>query len=112
MILAATAGVWLLQHQFETTVWSGSRDWYHQHTALYGSNYNLPAGLRWFSANIGLHHVHHHSSLIPFYRLPRVLDGYPDLHGVSRSTRMQSFRRLALALWDEADQRLVTFRDA
>jgi omega-6 fatty acid desaturase (delta-12 desaturase) len=115
MILAATAGVWLfyVQHQFETTVWSESRDWDHHHAALHGSSYyDLPPVLRWFSANIGMHHVHHLCSRIPFYRLPRVLRDHPDLRAVSRLTLLQSFRCVPLALWDEAEQRLVTFRDA
>jgi omega-6 fatty acid desaturase (delta-12 desaturase) len=115
MILAATVGVWLfyVQHQFETTVWSESRDWNHHHAALYGSSYyDLPAVLRWFSANIGLHHIHHLCSRIAFYRLPRVLNDHPDLRVVSRLGLMQSFRCVALALWDEADQWLVSFREA
>jgi len=115
MIAAATVGVWLfyVQHQFETTVWSESRDWDHHHAALRGSShYDLPLVLRWFSANIGMHHVHHLCSRIPFYRLPRVLSDHPQLRAVSRLTLLQSFRCVPLALWDEAAQRLVTFRDA
>jgi omega-6 fatty acid desaturase (delta-12 desaturase) len=30
----------------------------------------LPPSLAWFTDNIGVHHVHHLSSRIPFYRLP------------------------------------------
>jgi len=115
MIFAATAGVWLfyVQHQFETTVWSESRDWDHHDAALRGSShYDLPPVLRWFSANIGVHHVHHLCSRIPFYRLPRVLSDHPELRAVSRLTLSQSLRCVPLALWDEAAQRLVTFRDA
>jgi omega-6 fatty acid desaturase (delta-12 desaturase) len=72
-ILAASMGVWLfyVQHQFEGAVWDRQEDWGFHHAALHGSShYDLPAVLRWFSANIGVHHVHHLSSRIPFYRLP------------------------------------------
>jgi omega-6 fatty acid desaturase (delta-12 desaturase) len=41
-----------------------------------------------------------------------VLSDHPDLKAVSRLTLLQSFRCVPLALWDEAEQRLVTFRDA
>ena len=34
---------------------------------------------RWFTANIGMHHVHHLASGIPYYRLPWVLRDYPEL---------------------------------
>lgn len=115
MIAAATVGVWLfyVQHQFETTVWSESQDWDHHHAALRGSShYDLPPVLRWFSANIGMHHVHHLCSRIPFYRLPHVMNDHPQLKTVGRLTLLQSLQCVPLALWDEATQRLVTFRDA
>jgi acyl-lipid omega-6 desaturase (Delta-12 desaturase) len=67
--------------------------------------------LRWFTASIGIHHVHHLSSRIPCYRLREALRAHPALRGVSRLTLMESFRCLHLALWDEDQQRLVAFRD-
>ncbi len=76
VLLAAAAGVWLfyVQHQFEHTHWATTENWNAHEAALYGSShYALPAVLRWFTANIGVHHVHHLSSRIPSYRLPEVL---------------------------------------
>ncbi len=75
-IIAASAGVWLfyVQHQFEETRWDVVPDWQVHDAALHGSShYVLPGVLRWFTANIGVHHVHHLYSRIPFYRLPEVL---------------------------------------
>ena len=115
MLLAASAGVWLfyVQHQFETTHWEGDTDWSLHDAALHGSShYDLPAPLRWFTANIGVHHVHHLCSRIPFYRLPRTLRDHPELRGVSRLTLMQSFGCVRLVLWDETQRRLVSFREA
>ena len=43
------------------------------------SHYDLPGVLRWFTANIGVHHVHHLCSRIPYYRLPKVLRDHPEL---------------------------------
>jgi omega-6 fatty acid desaturase (delta-12 desaturase) len=68
--------------------------------------------LRWFTANIGIHHIHHLCSRIPFYRLPLVLRDHPDLDGIGRLTLRQSLRCVRLALWDEDRQRLVSFREA
>ncbi len=62
MLLAASIGVWLfyIQHQFEETFWSKATSWTVHEAALYGSShYDLPSVLRWFTANIGVHHVHH-----------------------------------------------------
>lgn len=111
-ILASVMGVWLfyVQHQFEGTFWAKHHHWDVREAALHGSShYDLPPVLRWFTANIGLHHIHHLSSRIPFYRLPEVLRDYPELIHVSRLTLLQSLKSVPLALWDEASQRLVTF---
>src|SRR4029434_1465291 len=105
-LLAGTAGVWLfyVQHQFEHTTWERNESWNLRQAALYGSShYELPALLRRVTANIGIHHVHHLSSRIPYYRLPRVLRDYPELRDVCRITLLQSFRCVQLVLWDGAD---------
>jgi omega-6 fatty acid desaturase (delta-12 desaturase) len=114
-LLAGSVGVWLfyVQHQFEETFWAHEREWSLHEAALRGSShYDLPVILRWFTANIGMHHVHHLCSRIPYYRLPRVLRDYPDLRGVSRLTLLQSLRCIRLVLWDETQHRLISFRDA
>ena len=114
MVLAASIGVWLfyVQHQFEDTVWAHDRAWNLHVVALHGSSYyDLPRVLRWFTANIGAHHIHHLCSRIPCYRLPLVLRDYPDLRDIGRLTLIQSFRCVRLVLWDEGQQRLISFRE-
>jgi omega-6 fatty acid desaturase (delta-12 desaturase) len=115
VVLAATMGVWVfyVQHQFEATTWDETPDWRQPDAALHGSShYDLPPVLRWFSANIGMHHVHHLSSGIPFYRLPEVLRTYPELREIGRLTLWRSFACIRLALWDEDKRRLLSFREA
>ena len=114
MLLAASIGVWLfyVQHQYEDVVWTREHAWTHHESALSGSShYHLPGMLRWFTANIGVHHVHHLNSRIPYYRIPQVLRDHPELKDVSRLTLRQSLRGVHLALWDETRQKLVTFRE-
>lgn len=114
MLLAGTAGVWLfyVQHQFERTTWEHGRDWILHEAALHGSShYDLPALLRWFTANIGVHHVHHLCSRIAYYRLPKVLRDHPELRDIGRLSLGESFRCVRLVLWDETQRRLVSFRD-
>jgi omega-6 fatty acid desaturase (delta-12 desaturase) len=114
MLIAATIGVWLffVQHQFEGVAWARNGDWKREDAALHGSShYDLPPVLRWLTANIGIHHVHHLSSRIPFYRLTDVLEAHPELKPVSRVRLAESFRCVRLALWDEAAHRLVSFRE-
>jgi omega-6 fatty acid desaturase (delta-12 desaturase) len=115
VVAAASIGVWLfyVQHQFEGAYWARQKSWNAQTAALHGSSHlDLPPVLRWFTANIGAHHVHHAGSKIPFYRLPQVLRDYPELKTLSRITVLQAFRSARLALWDEAKGRLVSFREA
>lgn len=115
VVLAGSAGIWLfyVQHQFEETHWSQGPQWRFQDAALHGSSYyELPSILRWLTANIGIHHVHHLSSRVPYYRLPEVLRDYPELRGIGRITIMESLRCVKLVLWDERRQRLVSFCDA
>ena len=112
LLLAAALGVWLfyVQHQFEHTHWAKRDDWNLHEAALHGSSYYvMPAFLSWFTANIGIHHVHHLCSKIPYYRLPRVLRENPALGDIGRLTLWDSIKCVQLVLWDESRQRLVSF---
>jgi len=114
MLLAASIGVWLfyVQHQFEDVVWTRDDNWIQQKAALSGSSYyDLPGVLRWFTANIGIHHVHHLNSRIPYYRLQQVLDDHPELKKVGRLTFWESLRSVRLSLWCESRNRLVSFAE-
>lgn len=115
ILVAATTGVWLfyVQHQFQRTTWDKADQWNFQMAALYGSSfYDLPPILRWFSANIGVHHVHHLCSGIPFYRLPGVLRAFPELKTISRISLRQSFSAVRLVLWDEESRCMISFKEA
>jgi omega-6 fatty acid desaturase (delta-12 desaturase) len=114
LLLAASIGVWLfyVQHQFEDTFWAEDEAWSVRDAALHGSShYDLPFILRWMTANIGIHHVHHLCSRIPFYRLPSVLRDHPELEKGTRLTLIQSLRCVRLSLWHETERRLISFRD-
>ena len=74
--------------------------------------YRHPLVLRWMTGNIGVHHVHHVSSKIPFYRLQTVLKHHPNLKDVGRIRFFESIRLAGLSLWDEANQKLVSFSHA
>ncbi len=113
-LLGASIGVWLfyVQHQFTETSWAHDDGWDVHEAALRGSShYDLPVVLRWFTANIGIHQVHHLCSRIPFYRLPQTLREHPDLARIGRITLGESLRCVRLALWDETSRRLISFRE-
>ncbi len=115
LLIAASVGVWLfyVQHQFEHAFWERKPKWKFHEAAFNGSSYLvLPAPLRWFTGNIGIHHVHHLASRIPFYRLPSVLKAHPELSDFNRLTAFNALRTMVLTLWDEERGKLVSFREA
>jgi omega-6 fatty acid desaturase (delta-12 desaturase) len=115
VLIAASIGVWLfyVQHQFEDTHWDQEAEWGLHDAALHGSShYDLPAVLRWFTANIGVHHVHHLYSRIPFYRLTEVLRDHSALATSQRMTLRESFACVRLHLWDESRRKLMSFAHA
>jgi len=110
--LAAMAGVWLfyVQHQFEDAYWTSHGDWDYATAALRGSSHlALPAPLRWFTGNIGLHHVHHLAPRIPNHRLQRCHDENPLMQTAPVVTLRSGMTALRLALWDEDRERLIRF---
>lgn len=114
IMLSCSAGVWLfyVQHQFERTYWRQGDDWDFHEAAVRGSSYyDLPQPLRWLTADIGIHHIHHLSSRIPNYRLKDCLTEIPALQTLNRISLRDSLSCLRLALWDESSQRLISFKN-
>ncbi len=114
LIVTSWAGGWLfyIQHQFEDTHWERQEGWSYNEAALVGrSYYDLPPILQWFTGNIGLHHIHHLNATIPNYKLQECLDGHPDLPTMNRMTLRDSLDSIKLSLWDEAQKKLITFRE-
>jgi omega-6 fatty acid desaturase (delta-12 desaturase) len=114
-VLAGAVGVFLfyVQHQFEGTRWTNREQWTFADAALEGSSYlKLPKVLQFFTASIGLHHVHHLSARIPNYNLQRAHDDNPIFAGVPALSLWDGLRAVRLKLWDEDRGELVTFAQA
>jgi omega-6 fatty acid desaturase (delta-12 desaturase) len=112
LLLSGAAGVWLfyVQHQFESAYWSKGEAWSIERSAVAGSSYyDLPAVLRWFSGNIGYHHLHHIAARVPNYRLRECFNSHPKLRQAPRLTLGSSLRTARLRLWDARTKRLVPF---
>ncbi|GAB4136467.1 MAG: fatty acid desaturase [Planctomycetota bacterium] len=115
LAVAGAIGIWLFysQHQFEGAYWARRDDWDYDAAALKGSAYlKLPRILQWFTGNIGYHHIHHLSARIPNYNLQACHESHSVFEGVTPLTILGSFRAFGLKLWDEANGRLVGFREA
>ncbi len=115
MALASSIGVWMfyVQHQFNPTYWREDEVWDYHSAAMEGSSYyHLPWLLRWLTANIGFHHIHHLDSRVPNYRLPKIYSEHPELRKAHRLSLWSSLRCARFKLWDEKRQRLVSFLEA
>jgi omega-6 fatty acid desaturase (delta-12 desaturase) len=113
-MVSGSLGIFLfyVQHQFEETYWDTPPEWNFHDAAIEGSSFfDLPRPLHWATGNIGYHHIHHLSSLIPNYNLPRCMEEIPELSQVTRLNLWQSFKCVRLKLWDEESRRLIGFSD-
>jgi acyl-lipid omega-6 desaturase (Delta-12 desaturase) len=67
---------------------------------------------QWLTGNIGIHHVHHLSSLIPNYYLQKCNDENPILQEhVTVVSFTDSLKLFQNKLWDEYQDRMVTFAE-
>ncbi len=110
--LAGAAGIWLfyVQHQFPGGYWARKSEWEPMRAAMEGcSFYRLPAVLRWFSSNIGYHHVHHLNPRIPNYNLKKCFDTVPELQEKTPLTFLRSLSCIRLKVWDDDKQKMVGF---
>jgi len=111
-LIAGTIGVWLffIQHNFEGVYWAHHTEVDKVRVALDGSSfYDLPAVLRWFTANIGYHNLHHVRTGIPNYNLKRCYENTPEFRHIRHVTIRTSLKAAMLHLWDDENQKLVRF---
>jgi omega-6 fatty acid desaturase (delta-12 desaturase) len=110
---ATVTGVWLfyVQHQYEDVIWTRQADWDYKKMALEGSSFmKFPRLLQWFSGNIGYHHIHHLSPLIPNYKLEPCHKENQMFEEIKPVTFVPSLRTMSLRLWNEKAGQLITFR--
>ena len=117
MTLAAALGGYLFyaQHSFPGMRILPEAEWNVYRASLVSSSYlRVGTVLRWFTGNIGFHHVHHLNSLIPFYRLPETMAAIPELqHPTVTSLSPRAIAACFRAnLWDDASGRMIDYGEA
>jgi omega-6 fatty acid desaturase (delta-12 desaturase) len=116
MTIASMIGSFLFfaQHSFENMRILQTEAWTSRRAALESSSYmKMNRVMRWFTGNIGYHHIHHLNVRIPFYRLPEAMDAIPELQSpVTISLSLKDITAcFRCCLWDEALQRMVSYRE-
>jgi omega-6 fatty acid desaturase (delta-12 desaturase) len=110
--MASGAYLFYAQHNFPDVHVQPRESWSYVRAALESSSYmKMGPVMRWFTGNIGYHHVHHLNQLIPFYRLPEAMAAIPELQTppvttLSPKDIAENFR---LKLWDPELGRMVGF---
>jgi len=115
IFVAGIFGIWLfyVQHQFDPGYWARDDEWDSVDAALHGaSHYKLPAVLRWFTGNIGIHHIHHLRPRIPNYLLHKAYKAVPETHVEQPLTFWKSLGAIRYNLWSEANSKFLSFRQA
>ena len=107
--------VWFfyVQHQHGEAYKAWKNNWEYLLAALQGSTYyKLPKLFQWLTGNIGFHHIHHLSSKIPNYNLEKCNRENPIFEKYATTlTFFQSLKTIFNTLWDEEQQRMISFRE-
>ena len=114
LAIATALGGYLFyaQHNFPGMHVQPRESWSYTRAALESSSYLKMGGLlRWFTGNIGYHHVHHLNSQIPFYRLPEAMAAIPELqHPITTSLSARDIAAcFRLKLWDPAAGKMIGY---
>ncbi len=112
-VACATGGyLFYAQHNFPDIHVQPRDEWSYTRAALESSSYMRTGPiLRWFTGNIGYHHVHHLNSMIPFYRLPEVMAAMPELQHPPTTSLMpwDIWACFKLKLWDAEQEKMVGY---
>ncbi len=103
------------QHNFPSVKLHRRRDWNFTQAALTSSSlFDMSPLMRWFTGDIGFHHVHHLNHRIPFYRLEETMRALPELQAPGRTSwRLRDIRAcLAQAVWDPEVGHMRTWAEA
>jgi omega-6 fatty acid desaturase (delta-12 desaturase) len=100
------------QHNFPGARIRTGRDWNHVAAALEASSFmRMGQAMRWFTGNIGYHHIHHLNAQIPFYRLPEAMESIEELQSpITTSLHPRDMLAcLRLKLWNSDIQQFVSW---
>ncbi len=115
LLFFSVIAIWFfyVQHQHETAYKEWKDKWDYIRAAVQGSTfYNLPKMWHWLTGNIGYHHIHHLNPLVPNYELARCHHENPIMDQVANKiTFIQSLRCMFNKLWDEEQERMITYRE-
>jgi omega-6 fatty acid desaturase (delta-12 desaturase) len=106
--------IFYAQHNFPDVVLTNNESWNYFDAALKSSSYiRMSRIMRWFTANIGYHHIHHVNPRIPFYKLPIAMHSIVEFQQPRRTSLhpTEIWKCLQLKLWDEDRGSMISMRE-
>ncbi|RZM82470.1 fatty acid desaturase [Leptolyngbya iicbica] len=102
--------IFFVQHNFEGAYAHQTEGWDYLQGAIAGSSYlDLPPILKWFTADISYHSIHHLSERIPNYRLRACHEHNRHLLTQVTTIRFRDWLACSkLILWDAPSNQLVS----
>lgn len=98
------------QHNFPGAKFCENHDWKYVYAALASTSFmKMNPFMEWITGYIGLHHVHHLNSRIPFYRLKEAMADIPELHHVTTTdwNPINIWKCFRLKLWDVEKNEMI-----
>lgn len=110
--IAIAAWIFYAGHQYEDTLWQKEEDWNLYTCSLEGSSFvDLGPFLSWVTGDVGIHHVHHVNSKIPFYKLRDAAEDIDHELKMNRIYFKDIWKQFLLSLYDEDKKKLVRIKD-
>lgn len=115
-LVSSATGAYLFyaQHNFPSVQFKDNGEWSYYFAAMHSSSYmKMNRLMEWFTANIGLHHIHHLNARIPFYKLKEAMKVIPELQN-ARTTSLnpiEVYRCLQLKVWDSVNCKMIGLRE-
>jgi omega-6 fatty acid desaturase (delta-12 desaturase) len=109
---ASSLGVYLfyVQHQFEDVYWERHDEWNFADAALHGSSFfKMGPIMKFFTGNIGFHHIHHLSPRIPNYKLEACHNNNEMFREIEPMTWRTSFKSIHIRLFDEDRGKMIGY---
>lgn len=105
--------IFFAQHNFDGSYAHKTEGWDYLLGAVEGSSYlDIPAILKWFTADISYHNIHHLSERIPNYNLRACHQKNARFLGNIKTIRLKDILNCSeFILWDAASDRLVSIKE-
>jgi len=102
-----------VQHQHEASYKHWKKNWDFLLSSIRGASYyKLPKMFQWLTGNIGFHHIHHLSSMIPNYNLEKCFKENALLNKyVTVVDFKDSLKMIFNNLWDEEEEKMISFKE-